>query len=117
MHSEPETDAAVSSSGERRGQRPLLRLVSVTSRVVIGDQDGPRRAALLDELTQAMPESTTFLEAATVAELLDHARGSRMVILGGALEEIPTRSLMRLLAARHPGVHVVNLQPAVDARV
>jgi hypothetical protein len=117
VHSEPEPEAAASASGEQRRERPLLRLVPVTSRVVIGDQDGSRRAALLDELTQAMPESTTFLEASTVAELLDHARGSRMVILGGALEEIPTSSLMRLLAARHPGVHLVNLQTTVDARV
>ena len=116
MHSEPETDAVVCSS-EPRGKRPLLRLVPVTSRIVIGDRDGSRRAALLDELTQAMPESTIFLEASTVSELLDHARGSRMVILGGALEEIPTSSLIRLLAARHPGVHVVNLQPPVEARV
>jgi hypothetical protein len=117
VYSEPETDAAASPGGEPRDERPLLRLLPVTSRVVIGDQDGARRAALLDQLTQAMPESTTFLEASTVAELFDHARGSRMVILGGALEQIPTSSLMRLLAARHPGVHVVNLQTTVDTRI
>jgi hypothetical protein len=117
VHSDPETEIAHFPSSESKGEPPVLRLLAVTSRIVIGDPDAPRRAALLDELTQSMPESTVFLEASTVTQLLDHARGSRMVILGGPLEEIPTSSLMRLLAARHPGVHVVNLQPSADTHV
>jgi DNA-binding NarL/FixJ family response regulator len=77
--------------------------------VVIADSSAARRAALLDELTQTMPEGTIFKEAGTVSEMLEHARDSRMVILGGALGEIPASSLIRILSERYPGLHVVNL--------
>jgi hypothetical protein len=90
--------------------RAELSLVGMSARVVIADRDAARRAALLDELTQAMPASTTFLEASTVSEVLEHARGSRMVIVGGAVEELPASSLTGILARRYPNLHVVDLQ-------
>jgi hypothetical protein len=90
--------------------RAELSLVAMSSRVVIADRDAARRAALLDELTQAMPASTTFLEASTVSEVLEHARGSRMVIVGGAVEELPASSLAGILTRRYPDLHVVDLQ-------
>ncbi len=79
-------------------------------RVVIADSDAARRAGLLDDLTQTMPETTIFVEAATVTELFEHAPGSRMVLLGGALEKVPVSSLMRILEQRHPELHVVDLE-------
>jgi DNA-binding NarL/FixJ family response regulator len=91
------------------GDRPRLRIVGGSSRVVIADSDAARRAALLDELTQTMPEGTIFQEAGTVSEVLEHARDSHLVILGGALQEVPASSLIRILGQRHPGLHVVNL--------
>jgi hypothetical protein len=110
MISSVRSDVDTGSSKPARRERPVLRVVGVTSRVVIADSDAARRAGLLDDLTQTMPETTIFLEAATVTELLEHARGSRMVIIGGALERVPVSSLIRILAQRHPGLHVVNLE-------
>jgi DNA-binding NarL/FixJ family response regulator len=104
------SDVDTGPSKPSRRERPALRVVGVTSRVVIADSDAARRAGLLDDLTQTMPETTIFLEAATVTELLEHARGARMVILGGPLERVPVSSLIRILAQRHPELHVVNLE-------
>jgi hypothetical protein len=77
--------------------------------VVVVDGDGPRRAALLDELTQKMPERTSFVEAATVAEALELADGSRMVVIGGAVHGASASALARLLQRRYPQLHVVDL--------
>lgn len=77
--------------------------------MVVADANAARRATLLDELTQTMPEGTIFKEAGTVSEVLEHARDSHMVILGGALGPIPASSVIRILGQRHPGLHVVNL--------
>jgi DNA-binding NtrC family response regulator len=104
------SDVDTGAGHSRRSERPKLRIVGATTRVVIVDSDAARRASLLDDLTQTMPESTIFVEVATVAELLAQAPGSRMVIIGGALEKIPVSALIRMLAQRHPDVHVVNLE-------
>jgi hypothetical protein len=80
------------------------------ARVVIADWDAARRAALLDELTQEMPASTTFLEASTVAEVLEHAHGSGLVIICGAVGAVPSGSLKRILARRYPDLRVIDLQ-------
>jgi DNA-binding NtrC family response regulator len=100
--------SGVTSSMVPAGQPPL-RLVGDICRVLIVGADSARRAALLDGLTQTMPEGTTFAEADTLAETLERAPASEIVILAGALDHIPARSLARLLAARHPGLRVVGL--------
>jgi hypothetical protein len=79
---------------------------------VVAAADGARRASLLDELTQTMPEGTTFVEASTVVQVLAYAGASRMVVIGGALEEAPAASLRRMLARRYPRLHVVVLEPS-----
>jgi hypothetical protein len=104
------SDVDTGAGKPTRRERPALRIVGASSRVVIADSDAPRRAGLLDDLTQTMPETTIFIEAATVTEMLEHAPGSRMVIIGGALEKVPVSSLVRILAQRHPELHVVNLE-------
>ncbi len=83
-------------------------LEAVSARVVIADADAARRASLIAELADAMPDGTTFVEAATVVEVLAHASSSRMVVVGGAVEKASARSLTQMLARRHPGVHVVT---------
>jgi DNA-binding NarL/FixJ family response regulator len=110
------SDVDTGASQPQRRERPALRIVGATSRVVIVDSDAARRASLLDDLTQTMPASTMFVEATTVAELLELARGSRMVIIGGALEKIPVSSLIRILAQRYPDLHVVNLDTPAQAQ-
>jgi hypothetical protein len=87
-------------------------LLGVSSRVVVAAADAARRGALLDDLTQKMPAGTLFLEAATVAQVLERAGGSRMVIIGGPLEDASASSLTRILARRLPGLHVVELGAA-----
>jgi DNA-binding NarL/FixJ family response regulator len=106
MSSDLETGAAEPTAQNQRG----LRVVGATARVVIADSDAARRAGLLDEITQTMPEVTIFLEASTVAELLEHAVASRMAIIGGPLDDVPTSSLIRMLAQRFPDLHVIDME-------
>ncbi len=77
--------------------------------MVVADGDAPRRAALLDELTQKMPERTSFVEAATVEQALELAEGSRMVVIGGPVHGASTSALARSLQRRYPELHVVDL--------
>jgi hypothetical protein len=109
MISSLRSDIDTGASKPARRDLPALRVVGASSRVVIADSDAARRASLLDDLTQTMPENTAFVEAATVAELLEHARGSRMVIIGGPLEKLPVSAVIRILAQRRPEAHVVNV--------
>jgi hypothetical protein len=102
-------DARARRPGAARGP---LWLVGVSSRVVVAAADAGRRASLLDELTQTMPRGTTFVEASTVVQVLAYAGASRMVVIGGALEEAPAASLRRMLARRYPQLHVVVLEPS-----
>jgi hypothetical protein len=93
-------------------ERGALWLVGVSSRVVVAAADAGRRASVLDVLTQTMPEGTTFVEASTVVQVLAYAGASRMVLIGGALEDAPAASLKRMLARRYPQLHVVVLEPS-----
>jgi len=79
------------------------------ARVVVADGDAPRRAALLDELTQKMPERTRFAEASTAAQALELAGDSRMVIIGGAVQGASASALADILARRYPRLHVLDL--------
>jgi hypothetical protein len=59
-----------------------------------------------------MPEGTVFDELSTLGEVLERAPGSRMVILNGGLEDVSARSLMRILAQRHPSLPVISVDPS-----
>ncbi len=102
-------DADTRSGAPRSGARAALGLAGAGARVLVADRDAPRRAALLDELTQKMPERTSFVEAATVAQALELARDSRMVVIGGPVQGASPSSLARLLARRYPDVSVLDL--------
>jgi hypothetical protein len=95
-----------------RRDRPALRLVENGSPILIAGSDTPRRAALLADLTETMPEGTTFEELSTLGEVLERAPASRMVIFNGGLEDVSARSLMRILAQRHPRLPVISLDPS-----
>ena len=99
----------MTGAGNGLGRAHALALGSRGARVVVADGDGPRRAALLDELTQKMPERTSFVEAATVAQALELARDSRMVVIGGAVQGASASALARSLQRRYPDLHVVDL--------
>jgi hypothetical protein len=89
--------------------RPALRLADDPAPVLIAGTDSARRAALLDDLTQTMPQNTVFEEASAVSEVLEHAPTSCMVVLSGDLDDTPAESLMHVLGHRHPGLPVVSV--------
>jgi hypothetical protein len=93
-------------------ERPALRLVEDRPPILIAGRDTPRRAALLADLADALPGATSFEEIGTLGEVLQHAPASRMVIVDGGLEDVSARSLMRILAQRHPSLPVIGLDPA-----
>jgi hypothetical protein len=90
--------------------RAVLCVQGAGPRVVIADGDAKRRAALLEELGEALPAGTVFLEASTVSEALDRARGSRMLVVGGALDDASAAHLARLIGRRYPDLHVVDAE-------
>jgi hypothetical protein len=90
-------------------RRTALGVAAPGARVVVADGDAPRRAALLDELTQRMPERTRFAEASSIAQALELAGDSRMVVIGGPVQGASASLLARALASRHPEVHVLDL--------
>jgi hypothetical protein len=90
--------------------RPALRLVENGSPILIAGANTPRRAALLADLTETLPAGTVFEELSTLAEVLERAPASRMVILNGGLEDVSGRALMRILGQRHPTLPVISLE-------
>jgi hypothetical protein len=90
--------------------RPALRLVESGSPILIAGADTPRRAALLADLTETLPAGTLFEELGTLAEVLERAPASRMVILNGGLEDVSGSALMRILGQRHPTLPVISLE-------
>ncbi|HWW91129.1 MAG TPA: hypothetical protein VNY35_10165 [Solirubrobacteraceae bacterium] len=92
--------------------RPAMRLVENGSPILLAGSDTPRRASLLADLSEMMPEGTVFDELSTLGEVLERAPGSRMVILNGGLEDVSARSLMRILAQRHPSLPVISVDPS-----
>jgi hypothetical protein len=100
----PERDPTAASR-----PRKALRLVEDGSSVLVAGADTARRAVLLAELANTMPEGTAFEQASTFAEVLEHAPRSRMVILSGGLDDASSRSLMRVLGQRHPKLPVITV--------
>jgi hypothetical protein len=94
---------------------PAVRLIDEGSALLIVGADPARRAALRHQLAHTMPAGTVFEELSTFAEVLERAPLSRMVILSGGLEDISARSLMRVLAQRHPRLPVVSLDAPTPA--
>jgi hypothetical protein len=82
------------------------------ARVLVVGPDPARRAALLQELTGTLPQSTCFAQAGAIAEVLEHAPNSRMVVLAGDLTDAPADALARMLAHRHPELPVLSVDDA-----
>ena len=94
------------------GERPALHLVRSSHPLLVAGADSARRRALLDDLIDTMPEGTSFEEARTLAEVLERAPTSRIVVLSGGLEDASAQSLMRVLGQRHPTLPIINMDPA-----
>jgi predicted exporter len=94
---------------------PTLRVIAGPTRILLAGADVERRAALLDELSQTLPESTVFEQADAVCEALEHACGSRMAFIAGDLDDAPAESLMQTLAHRHPELPVLIVDGPAEA--
>jgi hypothetical protein len=77
--------------------------------VLVAASDATRRDATIEELSHTMGRGTRFAHAAASWEVLALAGSSRMVILSGALEDVESSSLMRMLGHRYPALPVVSL--------
>ena len=82
------------------------------SPILIAGGDRVCRAEVLDTLSETMGPGAAFEQAETFSEVLLRAPVSRMVVLSGELDGIPSESLRRMLAHRHPDLPVATL----DAR-
>jgi hypothetical protein len=94
---------------------PALRVIAGPTRILLAGADAGRRATLLDELSQTLPESTVFEHADAVCEALEHASGSRMAFIAGDLDDAPAESLMQTLAHRHPELPVLIVDGPAEA--
>ena len=99
-------------SGASASHRPTLRIAAggeaaETAPVLIAGADAGRRATLRAELGATLTSRTRWIEADEVAEALERAAASRMVILAGDLHDADVESLTRLLARRHPELPVI----------
>ncbi len=80
--------------------------------VLLAGSDPRGRAAVRAELKAALKRRTTFAEADFLAQVLERAPASRMVVLAGDLSDSSAESLIRLLSQRHPLLPVISLSPA-----
>jgi DNA-binding NtrC family response regulator len=92
----------------------MSQIVSIAP-VLLAGADARRRAILRAELAATLPRRTTFSEAQDIAEVLERAPRSRMVVLAGDLDDADAESLMRLLGARHPQLPVICVEEPMPA--
>jgi DNA-binding NtrC family response regulator len=101
---------ALRLTGARRSDAPREIVPGRSSlTVLVAGADAYRRAILRAELASTLPRMTRFCEAEEVAQVLEHAADSRLVVLAGDLQDAEAESLMRLLGQRHPQLPVVSL--------
>jgi hypothetical protein len=79
------------------------------SRILVAGADPEQRAAVLHDLSEALPSDTQLGEATAVSEVLAQAPSSSVVMLAGDLGEVSAESLMHMLGSRHPSLPVVAL--------
>lgn len=107
-------------------RRPTLRIVPDGGResaphdiapVLLAGADAHGRAILRAEFGATLPPRTTWVEADDLAELLERAAYSRMVILAGDLDDADAESLIPLLSRRHPELPVICVDAPMSAVV
>ncbi len=96
--------------GERQQNIAARRAAAnARSRILVAGADPEQRAAVLRELSEALPSDTQFGEARAAWEVLEQAPSSGVVMLAGDLAEVTAESLMHVLGHRHPSLPVVAL--------
>jgi 2-phospho-L-lactate guanylyltransferase (CobY/MobA/RfbA family) len=79
------------------------------SRILVASADPQQRAAVIQDLSEALPADTQLEEACAASEVLEQAPSSSVVMLAGDLGEVSAESLMHVLGDRHPSLPVVAL--------
>lgn len=87
------------------------------SPVLVAGLNRAARAEVLHSLAATMPKRTLFQEVETFWEVLVRAPATRMVVLSGELDGIPTESLLHMLGHRHPELPVISLDSPALAGV
>ncbi len=82
------------------------------SRILVAGTDPEQRAAVLHDLSEALPPETQLGEAGAVSEVLAQAPSSSVVMLAGDVGGVSAESLMQMLGNRHPSLPVVALSLA-----
>jgi hypothetical protein len=85
------------------------RAAAQRARILVAAADAKRRAAVLRELSESLPQDTPFGEASAAREVFEQASTSGVVMLAGDLGEVSAESLMHTLGHRHPSLPVVAL--------
>ncbi len=88
---------------------PERELAPPDAPVLVAGREAAGRAVMIEEFERTMAPGTRFVHASALWEVLVLASSSRMVILSGDLDEVPTASLMRMLGHRYPALPVVAL--------
>ncbi len=94
---------------------PATLTTEPRSRILIAGAPA-QRAAVLHDLSEALPPDTLIGEAGAVAEVLAQAPSSSVVMLAGDLGEVTAESLMHELGSRHPSLPVIALPESYGSR-
>lgn len=105
---ENHTSGAAAPQHERRAAARRAA-AKARARILVAGADPEQRAAVLQELSEALPNDTQFGEARAAWEVLEQAPSSGVVMLAGDLAEVTAESLMHVLGHRHPSLPVVAL--------
>jgi hypothetical protein len=100
------TGAAQETEAPETGAQPAG---DSEARILVAGADAERRATVLRDLSEALPEETEFSEAGAAWEVLEQAPSSGVVMLAGDLDEATAESLMHVLGHRHPSLPVIAL--------
>lgn len=79
------------------------------SRILVAGDDPAQRAAVLHDLSESLPAGAQLGEAGAIAEVLERAPSSSVVMLAGDIGGVSAESAMQLLGDRHPSLPVVAL--------
>jgi hypothetical protein len=105
----PEAPLVAAPPEAQESAAPTHGTAEQRSRILVAGADPDQRAAVLRDLTEALPQDTEFGEAGAAWEVLEQAPSSGVVMLAGDLAEVTAESLMHVLGHRHPSLPVVAL--------
>jgi hypothetical protein len=83
--------------------------------MLLAGADARCRAILRAEFGATLPPRTRWVEADDIAQTLQRAAHSRMVILAGDLDDADADSLVHMLSRRHPELPVIRVDASREA--